>query len=346
MYFTEQEIFSQYDALDRTFQQLLSQKEELLAFYRGLSCDSITFIGCGSSYSLAKSAALSARIHLGVPAYAVAGGDLYLNFDRYQSILKNTLAVSISRSGSTSEILYAIDRARKVLDFPCVSISARSDSEIGRRSQFKIELPWAFDESVCQTRCVTNLYCANLLMIALLAGKDSLVEEIRETIQRGNAYMQQYQPVLKAFAEKPFEQIFVLADGEMEGIAEEGALAFNEISMLPSRYLHVLDVRHGPMVLADEKTLVIVALSPDDQKEQNKLLNDFRAKGSMILTFGSCAREAVSETDCHIAVPQGAHISTYGIPFIFICQCLSFYKALLLGGNPDQPTGLDPWIQL
>ena len=158
--------------------------------------------------------------------------------------------------------------------------------------------------------------------------------------------MQQYQPVLKAFAENPFRQIFVLADGELEGIAEEGALAFNEISMLPSRYLHVLDVRHGPMVLADDKTLVIAALSPNDQEEQNKLLRDFREKGSMILTFGECAREAVSETDCHVAVPHSDYVSVQGIPFIFICQSLSFYKALLLGGNPDQPTGLDPWIKL
>ena len=37
-------------------------------------------------------------------------------------------------------------------------------------------------------------------------------------------------------------------------IASEGALAFKEIARIPSISYHLLDVRHGPMVLIDDKT--------------------------------------------------------------------------------------------
>lgn len=39
----------------------------------------------------------------------------------------------------------------------------------------------------------------------------------------------------------------------MCGIAEEGALAFTEIAMLTGRYFHLLDYRHGPIVISGEK---------------------------------------------------------------------------------------------
>lgn len=42
-----------------------------------------------------------------------------------------------------------------------------------------------------------------------------------------------------------WDNVVVLADGPICGIAEEGALAFTEISMLTGRYFHLLDYRHG-----------------------------------------------------------------------------------------------------
>jgi glucosamine 6-phosphate synthetase-like amidotransferase/phosphosugar isomerase protein len=40
-----------------------------------------------------------------------------------------------------------------------------------------------------------------------------------------------------------------------------------------------------------------------------------------------------------------SHIAK-GLPFILICQLLSYHKAIYRGTNPDAPTGLDAWISL
>ncbi len=92
-------------------------------------------------------------------------------------------------------------------------------------------------------------------MIAILAGgDDGLVGgEIDKAITHGEQYMAQYSALAEQVAERDWNKVVILADSELEGIASEAALAFAEIPQLPANYYHVLDVRHGPMVLVDQK---------------------------------------------------------------------------------------------
>ena len=39
-------------------------------------------------------------------------------------------------------------------------------------------------------------------------------------------------------------------------------------------------------------------------------------------------------------------LGAFGIPFIYVAQMLAYAKAIDLGGNPDAPQGLDPYIKL
>lgn len=351
MYLTEQEIFSQYPALSKTLALMEEKSAEIKDFWQKSGCTSITFIGCGSSYSLAKSAALSARLRMpgtpgmGVPCYAFSAGDLLINFDHYRPILGGTLLVSISRSGSTSEVVLLVEKARAELKVPCLSICARADAPLTPLAGLNLEIPWAFDDSVCQTRCVTNLYAASILLGAVLGGDEALLRSVREAVAAGEAYQSATRESLAALAAKPWDKVVVLADGELEGIAEEGALAFTEICLLPSRYFHLLDVRHGPMVLVDDSTLVIAALSPGEEAHQEKLLGDMAAKGATLAVFSDRETDA-PHAALNIRVPRREVYAANGIPFIFVCQALAFYKALERGVNPDAPTGLDPWIKL
>ena len=345
MYLTEKELFSQYDALSQTYDQILSQSEEIKTFFKSSGCASITFIGCGSSYSLAKSAALAARLRLNVPTYSFSAGDVLLNFDRYTPILRGTLLVSISRSGSTSEVVLLVEKAKKELGIPCVSLCAKVGSAIGAMAGLNVDIPWAFDESVCQTRCVTNLYLATMMFAAILSGDSALLRSLKNVIAQGPAFIKNNRDALEKIAQKDWNNAVVLADGELEGIAEEGSLAFTEICLLHSHYFHLLDVRHGPIVLIDDKTLVIAALSPDENHHQDNLLKDIKARGATLVVFSDRA-EPAPHADLNITVPtQEAHAAN-GIPLIFLPQALSFFKALATGVNPDAPTGLDPWIKL
>lgn len=346
VYKTEHEIFSQYEALRKTYKYIMERKEEIENFIDKTAFRSITFIGCGSSYSLCKSAAISSRIRIDKPVNAFAAGDMMINFDTYKNLLRDTLLIVPSRSGNTSEVVNSVKLAKENLKIRCISISTCNNSSMPQLADLSLEMPWAFDESVCQTRTVSNLYMANLMLIAIISGDNSLIEEIEAAIAYGDKHIQSCSFALKQISSMDsWNKVVVLADSELEGIAEEGALAFNEICQLPSNYYHVLDVRHGPMVLIDDKTLVIIAISPLDVSYQADLVNDLKRKGAVVVTV-STKSENVWGADLNITVEGYRNFSAAGIPFIFIPQALSYFKAIATGVNPDEPHGLQPWIKL
>lgn len=346
MYLTEKEIFNQYEALKKTYKYFMKKVAAIKRLKENHEFDSITFIGSGSSYCLSQSGEISTKIYLGIPANSLAAGDLMLNFTHYDNFIRNTLLVVSTRSGSTSEVVLAVKKAKDKFGVPCISICAREESELSKIVDLSLEIPWTFDESVCQTRTVTNLYTANLLLLGIMADNQLLINEIKDAIDNGDKYISQYTDPLKKIAQSTsWERVVVLADSELQGIAKEGALAFKEICRVPSNYHHILDVRHGPMVLIDEKTLVILAFSPYELSYQADLISDLKEKGAQVLTVGS-QEENNTIADLHITIPPFQNYGVRGIPFIFVPQSIAYFKAISKEINPDVPQGLDPWIKL
>ncbi|PYG90400.1 fructoselysine-6-P-deglycase FrlB-like protein [Ruminiclostridium sufflavum DSM 19573] len=345
MYKAENEILTQYSALYKTYKYLLERQDNISGFYKECSPKRITFIGSGSSLSLCKSTALSAKLRLDIDTNVIAAGDLMMNFEFYENMIRNSLIIIPSRSGSTSEVLLAVKTAKQKLGLKSISICAVEHSELSKLSDVNLALPWAFDESICQTRTVTNLYTANLMLIAIITGDTYLIEEIGKAIEIGDDLLNNIMPDIKRLGEGKWENAVVLADAELEGIAEEGALAFKEICQRQSNYYHILDVRHGPMVIINEKTLVIIALTPYGRKYQEDIIYDLKAKGCTVITVGN-GIEAASYGDYGVELPAFKNYAVNGIPFILVPQMLTLHKALAEGINPDRPEGLNPWIKL
>jgi glutamine---fructose-6-phosphate transaminase (isomerizing) len=346
MNYIYREIKSQYTALRKTFDYITARKDELLIFYKNQSPKTLTYIGCGSSYYLCQSAEFSARVRFGKPATAMASGDLMLNYKSYLKTLEETLIIAPTRSGSTSEVLLALENIKSVQSVPVLAITCVVNTDLAKKADLTMELPWAFDESVCQTRTVTNLYMANLLILGYLCGDQRLIDDINLAINAGNSFIEEYEGKLKNIAEGDWHDVVVLADGEMQGIATEGALAFTEIARVPGRYYHLLDVRHGPMVLINNYTLVIMCLTSEGYEYQTALIADLVNKGATVITYSDILKDPISGVKLQISSGLKLEQAVRGIPFIFIAQALAYYKALQKGVDPDQPEGLDAWIKL
>ncbi len=146
---------------------------------------------------------------------------------------------------------------------------------------------------------------------------------------------------------KGFTKVIVLADAEANGLAEEGALAFNEIAYMPSVCKHVLDVRHGPIVLADSDTLAIVCMSADGFSYQTELVRDLIARGAGVITYSAAPLPVVSDrTIATFNFGRKLSPSVEGIPLLAVAQLLAYHSAMARGVDPDHPDGLDPWIAL
>lgn len=336
------EMFDTFSALGKTLDYLDSKWGDVERFF--VSNTRFVFVGCGSSYSNAKSFAMIWNMHTTVPALALAAGDILLHAGRYRNMLDGSTLVFISRSGKTSELIMALDMIRELgCKVKVASLVCADDTPLGERSDLVLSTPWAFDNSVCQTRCVTNAYFIAVYIAARLTGNNSVLDELNLVILDGPDYMTSIEGLSEEIAKEPWTHAVVLADAELEGIAEEGALVFKEVCQLPSSFHHVLDVRHGPMVLIGEDSLVIVASATGCKLESN-LLGDLKAKRANVVVYS----DLPGDKDGVRVSSFGKNLShiTRGIPLIVLCQMIAFYKSKETGADPDMPTGLNPWISL
>lgn len=342
------EIHAQYDALKQTLEMMEKRRDDAQRFFREANADSIVAIGCGSSFQLSESIALTARLRTGVSSVALAGGDVLLDCEQYAPLFTgNPMIITVSRSGSTSEVLFALRKLKAVYPkLKVVCIACTNGSAIAAESDYVIELPWAFDESVCQTRSVTNLYAAAMLFLAAAADCSSIFDSYKKLTEGGDGFVEKYEATLKAIGTTDFTSAAVLCDGEAVGVASEAALAFNEIAYTPSVFKRVLDVRHGPIVLFNSKTLAILRLSKQGFDYELALIGDILKRGAKVVVVsdeelppidGVCAQ-------LHFGVPlDGAAVGAILLP---VAQLISYYHSLAVGSDPDHPDGLDAWIKL
>jgi len=340
---TYTEIMDQYEALAFTADYIDARLPEIATLFQG--CDQYVFIGCGSSYAVAESGALIARLRMEKPATAIAAGDLLLHADTYRPVLKNSLLVVLSRSGETSEAIRAVDLVRTMgLDCKVLGVACVEESTLAMRSDAILEMPWAFDHSVCQTRTVSCLYLFCAYSIAKLVGDETLVMDLRTAIAGGPEFISSIEAALKAVAKGDWTHTVVLGDAELGGLCEEGALAFKEICQLPSNHHHLLDVRHGPMVLIGKRTLVIAVLSEPNNRLELDVLHDIAAKGATVVAYSDEPLDAPGIIN--VCFGQKLRHSARGIPAIAVCQLISYHKSFQTGADPDRPDGLSPWIAL
>lgn len=344
MYVTEKELRGQFSAIARTLDELDRCRERAKAALDG--AERLCVLGCGSSYSLAKSAAMQFSQQTGRPAWALPAGDVLVNFDEYRKLLTGSALLLLSRSGSTSEVVRAAKRCKEELGCRALSLCARENTPVEEIADWSLLLPWAFDEAVCQTRTVSNLYTAGLALALLAGGGEEELAELAAIPRLAGQFCPEQEALLAELAGQGWTRAVVLGDSGMAGVLEEGALAFKEICRRDSNHYHLLDVRHGPMVQIGPDTLVIAMLSSGERELQKALLADVAARTSHLLTLDCVAEDGEGVHGARIPLPECGGDGAKAVFALYCIQLICFHHAIERGVDPDKPEGLDPWIKL
>lgn len=344
---TAREIVTQSGPLRQSLNALAEKTGDLRSLWSARKPKRVVTTGAGSSFCLAESAALMIEAHLGVPATALAAGDLMLHTPLYRRLLEDALIVAPSRSGQTSELILAIERARPFGVSAVVALNGVEGSPLSQLADFTLDLPWLPGESVCQTHAVTCLYGALAGICATWAGKDHFLEELQDprfhpTEAFIRATAERLTPVLE---ERPWEHAFILADGAVWGLASEGAMAIREMSLTHASAYRLLDFRHGPMALVNASALVILLASGNERNYQRDLVADIRHHGARVVVAQGGPQEDWS-ADCLIELPQAQFPETHGLRFITLSQLCGYRQAVRRGLNPDAPPQISAWVQL
>jgi glutamine---fructose-6-phosphate transaminase (isomerizing) len=249
-------------------------------------------LGAGTSFHAALLAADYVRTLAGLPASARATPEYKDELDLPED---GTLLVAISQSGETLDTLQALHRLRSH-PHQTWAFTNQPHSTIGRQSDHTLALQSGVEVSVAATKTfLSQCFLGYLLALRLAAprlGTSHLAVYARQAIQLPRAIertlrrQSQVQDMARHLA--TYENLFVLAKGNLLPMAMEGALKLKEIAYQHAEAYPAGELKHGPFALLTPKTPVLFLLGAD--RHSSAVLNslqEVRARGSPVFVLAS-----------------------------------------------------------
>ena len=257
-----------------TYQEIISQPEawqQALNITRNVSLpvptdyEQVIFTGCGSTYYLSLAAAALYQELTGRVARAIPGGELLLNpqtvLGRIDNPTYKTLLVAISRSGTTTETVKAVEKF-KAEDLGDVLVISNYDEALSGLADVDIVIPKGQEESVAQTRSFASMYVAATAFAARMADRNDLLDDMSSLPEIGERLLRDFEPAARQIgANLAFDRFYFLGSGIRYGLACEANLKMKEMTLTHSEPFHFLEFRHGPMSMVNEKAVVVGMLS-------------------------------------------------------------------------------------
>ena len=289
---TLKEICTQPEVWKAVIDNLDGYKDVYASIKEDCSQDDVLFIGCGTSYYLGLSAANVFAYLTGVKAKAIPASEvLFFPEAQLYGTGKDALCIFISRSGTTTEILRALDHVKSKFTASRCTISCRPEGQMVKSCANAFIIPEADEKSVVMTRSFTSMLLLIQLMAAHRAGNQPFFDELRILPEKGGALMDTYQKMAKSiFAKKQYTQYVYLGQGPFYGLACEAMLKIKEMSLSASEAYHSLEFRHGPMSMVDNDMLLTFFISEQAYEEEVKLLTDMKSLDATTLPSTSCRR--------------------------------------------------------
>jgi fructoselysine-6-P-deglycase FrlB-like protein len=216
----------------------------------------VAVLGCGTSWFMAQAyAGLRERAGMGETDFFAAS--------EFPAARRYDRVVAISRSGTTSEVLAAIQATGS----PVVAISAVPETPVVQAADDAIVLPFADEQSIVQTLFATT---------ALMLLRASLGEQLDGVIAQGRDVLAGAVP-LSAAAETA-EQFSFLGQGWVHGIAQEAGLKMREAAQMWTEAYPQMEYRHGPIAIAQPGRVVWIFGEP-----VSGLAADVRSTGAVLV---------------------------------------------------------------
>ncbi|MFI8961656.1 SIS domain-containing protein [Streptomyces sp. NPDC053493] len=195
----------------------------------------IAVVGCGTSYFIARAyAALRESLGAGETDAFPASDPTPLGrgYDRI---------VALTRSGTTTEVAGLLARAAGRI--PTLALTGVPDSPAGHQAGAVLDLAFAEERSVVQTRFATT---------ALQVLRAGLGVDLDPSI--ADAELALYEPLPAAWLRQ--NQFTFLGTGWTVGLADEAALKLREAARAWTESYPAMEYRHGPISISDPGSLV------------------------------------------------------------------------------------------
>ena len=232
----------------------------------------VVVTGCGTSFFLAQSIA-TAFNHNGRNAIAVPGAEWARRMDDYLADRADVTVIGLSRSGTTTETVQALEASRAA-GIRTIGISCAPDTALLEVADVPVYIPTHAEEGIVMTVSASLMLLAGLRMAGVEVG----------TVAEAQAALGAAEAAVPLIAGR--SHFVYLGGGALYGMATEGSLKLQEMSITYSQAFHPLEYRHGPISLIDETSLVVLLYSADTTDEEAKVASEVQAKGARVIGLG------------------------------------------------------------
>ena len=343
---TWQEILSQSQTWRSTLDGFAADRPAFEAFLERADFDQVAVIGCGSTYYLAQCAASTLTHWTGMPARAFPSSEVWL----FPKTLPHGrwLLLAVSRSGTTTETLRALERFRESVGGPVLTITCYPESRLAQRADFTLAAPDAQEQSIAQTRSFTSMLLLAQGLTAVMVQDEARLEHLGRLPRLLNDLTERMGDLPRRLgADLTIDRLFFLGAGPLYGVASEAMLKTKEMSLSYAEAYHPLEFRHGPMSMANQTALVVGFLSDTGLAEDLEVLKEMQGLGARTLALIEDS-EAVSgwRPDYLIELQSGLDEWERGPLLLPPVQHMAYYRAFEKGLDPDQPHNLTAVVEL
>ncbi len=304
--------------------------------------DEVLFVGAGSSFYLAESAAAEFRHSSGEQTTAISASELLFFCDYYLKKERKYIAVLFSRSGETSELLSALDVLKKKFRVITIAITCTPASTLMKQCDMGFPVKNCVEENIIMTKSFTGMLFMSYMFSLAFSEKYSNLHYIDRLADEGRAAFEMQRRVMdSALSDVLNDRVTLIGGGPMLGIARECALKLDEVALLRTKCCSTLELRHGPHAAVGEGDLVISLMSDSAREAELFTLREMKSRGAAVIAMAD-RREQVFEQFADHVVLAGRSIpeAFRGILYAPLLQYLSAAAALKRGLDPDEPAGL------
>jgi glutamine---fructose-6-phosphate transaminase (isomerizing) len=324
----------------------LDESKDISKASATLSLDrELVFVGCGSSYYLALSAAATWSLLTGRAARAIPASEILL----FPELLpRDCGTILISRSGRTSEIIEAGQYLQRQNRKSALAITCGTGTPIEGIAASTIRLPLADEKSTVMTRSFSSMLLALQLLAAEKAGARDFSKGIHDLPAAVGPLVREIDAAIRPLAtDQSFEDYVFLGQGPFFGIAQEAMLKVKEMSCSYAQCFHTLEFRHGPKAIVSPETLVTFFISESGFDSEVSVLEEIKDLGAATLVITNRANAAVRESsdvliETALSLPEAARAAAFVIPG----QLLGFHTGIRKGFDPDNPRNLSRVVML
>jgi glutamine---fructose-6-phosphate transaminase (isomerizing) len=344
------EIEEQPAALRATLDSLLPRVAEVAAL--AASTKQVLFIARGTSDNAAVYGSYLTQVRGGRLA-TLASPSVATTY-RARLDLSGVLAVALSQSGRTEEIVQTMDWAADC-GARTLAITNGADSPLAAQADVALVTEAGVERAVPATKTfTTQLAALAVLGIALNADEEGAttgqppidaaeLSRVPDEIERLLASPADLEPLIEGLA--AVEGAVVSGRGYAYSAALELALKLKEACYLHAMGLSFADLLHGPIAVVDQRTPAVVMAADSGPALEGAVALAQRVMQSGAPAYGIGGGAALA-AECAYAVP-GPQLPEWLAPIglIIAGQLLTEALARRLDLDPDHPRGLSKVTQ-